>query len=129
MYLLYTFHTIQQFYLQASKMFEGEFESLKTIRNTETVLVPRPVITGHTKHKNNLLVLEYMNMTANVTLSSELARELGSKLADLHLYNFRGNHPTVNKFGFHVNTYSGSVPQDNSWTNDWLVYKFIYFYC
>lgn len=29
--------------------------------------------------------------------------------------------PTIKKFGFHVETSCGKIPQNNKWTDDWIV--------
>ena len=43
----------------------------------------------------------------------------------MHLHNIergKSGHPDyVNKFGFHVRTSCGSIPQKNAWKNDWKV--------
>ncbi|VVC45486.1 Hypothetical protein CINCED_3A004193 [Cinara cedri] len=78
----------------SEKMFYGELESLKAIRSTKTVLVPNPIATA----------------------------ELGSQLADMHLNNLQGEQPNINQFGFHVETCCGFLPQNNTWTNDWLTF-------
>ena len=43
----------------------------------------------------------------------------------MHLHNIergKSGHPDyVNKFGFHVWTSCGSIPQKNAWKNEWKV--------
>lgn len=29
--------------------------------------------------------------------------------------------PTIKRFGFHVETFCGKIPQNNKWTDDWIV--------
>lgn len=93
-------------------------ESLHAIRDTKTVLAPRPIVTGHVKNESNFIVMEYLKL---VSLDNKSSAELGSQLADMHLDNTRGDHPSEKKFGFHVETYCGSIPQNNSWTKSWIV--------
>lgn len=97
-------------------MFKGEVESLHAIRDTKTVFAPRPITTGNIKNKTNFLVTEYYKLTS---LNDETSAELGSQLADMHLDNL--NNKIVKKFGFHVKTYCGNIPQNNTWTKDWIV--------
>lgn len=73
---------------------------------------------GYTKNKKAFIALEYLNMTA---FNNKSSAELGSRLADMHLENIEGEFPTTGRFGFHVETYVGSIPQNNTWNNDWLV--------
>lgn len=96
----------------------GEFEGLDAILDTKTVLVPNPITTGFTKKNNYYLVLEYLNAT---TINNETSAKLGSQLADMHLHNLKGKHPAVKKFGFYIQTSCGSILQDNTWRNDWIV--------
>lgn len=81
-------------------------------------MVPRPVATGQTKLNSSILVTEFLN---TLSLNNKSWADLGSQLADLHLHNFQGNHSVVSKFGFHVDTYVESLPQNNTWINDWIV--------
>lgn len=101
-------------------MFHGELESLKAIRSTRTVLAPNPIATGFTESGQYFIVMEYLNMTS---LNTTCSAELGSQLADMHMNNLQGEQPNINQFGFHVETCCGFLPQKNTWTNDWLVYK------
>lgn len=82
---------IIKFNLQSDKMFQGELESLKAIRDTQTVTVPNPITIGSTlknSTKNNqyFIVLKYFKFTSLNPISSA---ELGSQLAEMHLSNLR----------------------------------------
>lgn len=99
-------------------MFNGELEGLKTICSTKTVPVPHPITTGCTDSGQHFIVMEYMNMTS---LNSKCSVELGDQLANMHLFNIQGEQPNVNQFGFHVDTCCGFLPQNNTWTDNWLV--------
>lgn len=70
-------------------MFRGEFESLKTINETNTVKVPTPIAVGHSKDGHRLIVMEYLKLSPLVNLTEEdkYSAELGSRVADMHLHN------------------------------------------
>lgn len=73
--------------LQYDKKFHGEFESIKAIQETNTVLTPLPIVLGHTEDMSqNFIVLDYMNRTK---MGYECMRKLGNQLADMHLCNFQ----------------------------------------
>lgn len=70
-------------------MFKGEFEGLKAILNTRTILVPEPIATGHTEdNSKNFILLKYMPMT---TFTIKGSVQLGRQLADFHLHNLRNS--------------------------------------
>lgn len=101
-------------------MFNGEFEGLKAICSTQTVPAPSPMVTGVTEKGYHFIAMEYLKLSS---LSAECSAELGNQLADMHLFNLQGEQPAVNKFGFHVETCCGFIPQNNTWTEDWIVRK------
>lgn len=84
-------------------------------------MTPYPIVTGQTQKKNNFIALEFLNLTHPTTFSDEVASQLGSQLADMHMYNTKGKYAIENRFGFHVNTFSGIIPQNNEWASNWLV--------
>ncbi|KAK6617464.1 hypothetical protein RUM43_014473 [Polyplax serrata] len=88
---------------EADVMFKGEYQSLKELSQTKTVKVPEPLLI-----------------------------ELGTLLAQLHLHNIRAlnqqketsnligkNNQAIDKFGFHITTACGYLPQNNEWCDDW----------
>ncbi|XP_039542104.1 ketosamine-3-kinase-like isoform X2 [Pimephales promelas] len=119
---------------EARRMFDGEMASLEAILSTNAVKVPRPVKVLDLERSGALLVMEHVDMRSLNKYSSKL----GEQLADLHLYNKRqiekqnkeqqtvGKGPgqseveTANRFGFHVNTCCGYIPQVNDWQDDWV---------
>lgn len=105
-------------FLQSDKMFKGELEGLKAICNTKTVAAPTPIATGCTDNEQHFIVMEYLNLTS---LNSAFSAKLGDQLADMHLYNFKEEQSKINQFGFHVETCCGFLPQNNTWTDNWLV--------
>lgn len=78
-----SFHSLKLF-LQSPAMFNGELESLKSIRRTRTVFAPRPIAIGRTDIDRHFLVMEYLNLTS---LDDKQSAKLGSQLADMHLSN------------------------------------------
>lgn len=71
--------------IQADKKMIGEFESLIAIKETKTIMVPRPLVIGRTNnHVQHFIVMDYMHLT---TLNNKSSSDLGNKLADLHLHN------------------------------------------
>ncbi|XP_074967804.1 fructosamine-3-kinase isoform X2 [Phalacrocorax aristotelis] len=118
---------------QARKMFEGEMASLEAIQNTNTVRVPQPIKVIDLPGGGAMFVMEYLKMKHLNKYSSKL----GEQIADLHLYNQKlgeklrkeGNtigkgaghseSQYVDKFGFHIATCCGYIPQVNEWQSDW----------
>lgn len=105
-------------------MFHGEFEGLKAICTTKTVSAPHPKATGVINNDHHFIVMEYMDMTS---LNAKCSADLGNQLADMHMFNFQEEPQKVNQFGFHVETCCGFIPQNNTWTDDWIVNLFIYY--
>ena len=76
-------------------MFEGEFASLKAIRNTKTVRAPEPIkVLSDPKH-GSMLVMEFLE---GISRLNQSAAKLGEQLADMHLYEDKEGNPT-GRFG------------------------------
>lgn len=119
---------------EARRMFDGEMASLEAILCSNTVKVPRPVKVVDLERSGAILIMEHVDMRSLNKYSSKL----GEQLADLHLDNKKQienqnkEQQTVgkgsgtsevqitNKFGFHVNTCCGYIPQVNDWQDDWV---------
>lgn len=99
----------------ADIMFNGEFHGLKEIYSTKTIKVPEPILTGEIGNKK-FIVMEYLNIKATHRQSSPL----GKSLADLHLHNIKRESNNIDKFGFHLTTCCGYLPQNNEWCEDWV---------
>jgi len=96
----------------AKLMFDGEFASLKAMRDTKTIRVPEPIkVLSDTKH-GSMLVMEFLENLGGLRSSEG---KLGEQLARMHLHE----NSTVTKFGFHTPTCCGSIPQSNGWCEDW----------
>lgn len=65
-------------------MFHGEFESLKALQKTNSVIVPTPLFAGKADNGQFFIVLSYFNIAKLKDVNSA---ELGNQLADLHLFN------------------------------------------
>uniref|UniRef100_H0Z8T5 protein-ribulosamine 3-kinase n=1 Tax=Taeniopygia guttata TaxID=59729 RepID=H0Z8T5_TAEGU len=120
--------------LEARRMFEGEMASLEAILKTETIKVPKPIKVIDLPECSTVFVMEHLEMRA----VNRHSAQLGTQLADLHLYNQRlgeklkkegstvgkGQGQTevqfVDQFGFHTVTCCGYLPQVNDWHSDWV---------
>lgn len=119
---------------EAKLMFDGEMASLGAIVKTETVKVPKPIKVIELDTGGSVFVMEYLDMNS----LSKYSKQLGEKMADLHLHNKKqleklnkeqqtvgkgagqSDVAAVEKFGFHVTTCCGYLPQDNQWQSDWV---------
>jgi len=90
-------------------MFEAEFAGLKEITETQSIRVPKPVLSG-VINNHAFLVLEAITL-ANGNFQSD--QQLGQQLATLH----RFKQPF---FGWHTDNTIGSTPQQNNASDNWL---------
>ncbi|XP_035380729.1 ketosamine-3-kinase-like isoform X2 [Electrophorus electricus] len=119
---------------QARQMFDGEKASLEAILSTNAIKAPRPMKVVDLNQGGAVFVMEHVDMR----LLSRYSAQLGEQLADLHLHNKRQKEkqikaeqtigkgsgqsevPVVDRFGFHVVTCCGYIPQVNDWQTDWV---------
>lgn len=119
---------------EAKRMFDGELASLQAILQTNTVKVPKPMKVIELERGGTVFVMEHVDMRSLNKFSSQL----GEHLADLHLHNQRqrdqqskeeqrvgkgsgqSDEPFIKRFGFHVPTCCGYIPQNNEWQEDWV---------
>ena len=103
------------------QMFEGEFESLSALKKAGCIRVPKPIKAVKRDGNGAVLIMEYVDIQG---LGSK-TDQLGNELANLHLHNIKlgeqGDPGFVSKFGFHVQTCCGYLPQGNAWDDDWPV--------
>uniref|UniRef100_A0A8C7H9T8 protein-ribulosamine 3-kinase n=2 Tax=Oncorhynchus TaxID=8016 RepID=A0A8C7H9T8_ONCKI len=107
---------------QAKRMFDGELASLEAIVMTDTVKVPKPVKVIELDTGGAVFVMEHVDMRG----LSRHSKQLGERLADLHLHNQRRRDrqnkeqqtvgkgpdvPVIDQFGFQVPTCCGYLPQ------------------
>uniref|UniRef100_A0A914DHF8 protein-ribulosamine 3-kinase n=1 Tax=Acrobeloides nanus TaxID=290746 RepID=A0A914DHF8_9BILA len=115
---------------KARLMFDGEYASLEALYATKTIRVPKPVAAFDDGQGGAMFASEYIEMSG----LSRYAAELGTQLARLHLYNSEllkasqqraswfkeSSLKPVTKFGFHVPTCCGYIPQNNEWNDNWV---------
>lgn len=94
-------------------MMNGEFESMQTIYAIMPTFCPKPLAWGTYKGTPStyFFLCDFHEMGQSPPESVEFCEAL----AELHT---RGTSPN-GKFGFHITTCNGSVPQDNSWKDTW----------
>jgi protein-ribulosamine 3-kinase len=95
------------------KALEGEFESTSAIHAVTPDFAPKPITWGSFKAIPNT----HYYLCKFYDLAKELPEptEFCSKLAELHTKSQSPN----GKFGFHVVTYNGNLPQENSYADTW----------
>ncbi|XP_066090512.1 fructosamine-3-kinase-like, partial [Saccopteryx bilineata] len=114
---------------QAWQMFEGEVANLEAIRSIGLVRAPRPIKVIDLPGGGAALVMEHLKIRS---LSSQESK-LGDQVADLPFYNQKlrdklreeantvgqrdeSTEPKhVTKFGFHMVTCCGFIPQVSEW--------------
>jgi fructosamine-3-kinase len=97
-------------------MTKGEFQSMSAIHNVLPEFVPRPVAYGtyRTIQDTHFLLCEFREMTDDMPDPYKFA----ALLSTLHQ---KSVSPT-GKFGFHVTTYAGNLPQFVAWENSWEIF-------
>jgi len=97
-------------------MARGEFESAKEIYDVIPVFTPRPIAQGPYKSNPDkyFLLFEFRSMTGQQPSPDEFA----TNLVAMHQ---KGTSPN-GKFGFHVTTYPGNLPQATGWEGSWEVF-------
>ncbi len=91
-------------------MYEGEVRGLDSIRDTETLRVPKVRFLGRTEGFC-ILILEYIELFPH-TPESQIA--LGKGLARMHLSK------AADKFGYFIDNTIGTTPQKNAWCENWV---------
>ena len=97
-------------------MMLGEYESMKAIHNIIPTFVPRPIAWGTFESNRELhfFLCDFHEMDLDLPNVNRFT----ARLADLH----RKSKSPTGKFGFHVTTYNGNLPQINAWTDTWEEY-------
>lgn len=98
------------------KMLRGEFESMKAMYEASPRFVPKPIAWGSyaTRRYAHFFLCEYRNMR----VGPPEPRVFAKRLAELHLKS----ESLEGKFGFHVTTYSGNLPQMVAWEESWEMF-------
>lgn len=96
-------------------MCRGEYESLLAIHSVMPLFVPEPLAWGRRSDGLGCFLFTEFRSVGQQPPDPE---KLGMRLAELHL---RSVSPT-GKFGFHIQTCHGNLPQDvNGWESSWTV--------
>jgi len=93
-------------------MCRGEFESLKAIRAVVPSFVPEPYAWGPITDGTGYFLLTEFRMVGQQPPDPT---KLAQRLAELH----QNSVSPTGKFGFHVVTCHGNLPQDISWEDSW----------
>ncbi|KAI0120596.1 Fructosamine kinase-domain-containing protein [Xylariales sp. AK1849] len=111
--------TEESYFMKVSKGFhgreslKGEFESTSAIYAITPDFCPKPIAWGTFKSdpKFHFYICKFYDFTDGLPNPKTFC----ASLAKLH-----SSHTSPEgKFGFHVVTYNGDLPQDNSWSNSW----------
>jgi protein-ribulosamine 3-kinase len=98
------------------KMVQGEFESMKAIHTLLPDFAPKPIAWGTYKTiaDTHFFLCDYRDMIDEMPDPHKFA---------VGLAELPQNSRSLNgKFGFHVTTYSGNLPQMNEWEESWEAY-------
>ena len=91
----------------AQEMFSREMSSLRILRETQSIFLPKPLKTGLSDNKA-YLILEYIDLGG-----TEKPALMGQQLARLHLNNGE-------QYGWHEDNFIGLTPQKNTTNYDWI---------
>jgi protein-ribulosamine 3-kinase len=94
-------------------MTRGEFHSMSAIYEVIPEFVPKPIACGtyETIPDTHFFLCEFREMTEDMPDPDEFA----SRLSTMHQ---KSVSPT-GKFGFHITTYAGNLPQYVAWEDSW----------
>lgn len=97
-------------------MIHGEYESIKAIYTLLPDFVPKPIAWGTYKTIPNthFFLCQFREMIDEMPDPDKFA----ARLAALHQNSKSPN----GKFGFHITTYGGNLPQLNGWEESWEIY-------
>ncbi|KAL8772346.1 MAG: hypothetical protein Q9209_002558 [Squamulea sp. 1 TL-2023] len=111
--------TSRSFFLKVTQnvvgkaMVSGEYESMKTLHTASPDLTPEPIAWGTFAQADHVhfFLCEFIDMTDDLP-DVETSMKM---LAELHAKSIS---PT-GKYGFHIPTIQGTVPQFTAWTDSW----------
>lgn len=95
-------------------MMEGEFNAMTELYKTMPVMVPKPYSFGKCNIESPetwFFLSQFVDMSDRVPDPNQLC----SKLAQLH----RTSISPTGKFGFHITTCQGRIPQSVGWESSW----------
>ncbi|KAJ6785398.1 hypothetical protein PWT90_07186 [Aphanocladium album] len=96
------------------KMFQGEFEGMTAINQAMPDFSPKPIAWGRCKNTPDLFFFlsSFIEMDEGDIPDP---KEFCENLAKMH----RQSTSPTGKFGFHVTTCNGNIPQNNTWNESW----------
>ena len=92
---------------------QGEFESMVAIQTVSPAFAPIPRAWG--TFKSNPELHFFSCDFRNMDLKTPEAKIFTARLAEMHKKPVSPN----GKYGFHLTTHNGNLPQDCTWTNTW----------
>ena len=94
----------------------GEYESMQSIYAVTPTFVPKPIAWGTFQSNDNLhfFLCDFHDMDLELPDVDRFT----ARLAELH----RNSTSPNGQFGYHLTTYNGILPQDNTWTKTWEEY-------
>ncbi|KAI0540427.1 Fructosamine kinase-domain-containing protein [Xylaria digitata] len=98
-------------------LMEGEFSAMSEIYKLDPELVPKPLAFGRyaaTNPEAYFFLSQYVDMNDRMPNPNQLC----AKLARLH----HASQSPTGKFGFHITTCQGCVPQAVSWEKSWTTF-------
>ncbi|WP_181347728.1 fructosamine kinase family protein [Thalassobacillus sp. CUG 92003] len=96
----------------SSHFFRVEAEGLNLIKESDTLSVPNVHYYDEPEDGSPaVIVMDWITQTP----SPKSEEQLGRLLAEMHATH-------ANQFGFHEETFVGTLPQPNGWFDNWLVY-------
>ena len=100
------------------KALHGEFESTSSIHAVVGDFTPKPITWGSFKSipDAHYYICKFYELAEELPEPSEFC----AKLASLHTKSQAPN----GKFGFHIVTYNGNLPQNNEYTDTWEEFFF-----
>ena len=94
-------------------MMHGEFESMKAIQAVTPTFAPQPIAWGTFKSNPDLHF--FLCDFHNIEVETPDAAKFTARLAEMH----QESESPEGKYGFHLTTYNGNLPQDCTWTDTW----------
>ena len=97
-------------------MMQGEFESMKAIHTLSPDFAPKPLAWGTYRSipDTHFFLCQFREMIDDMPDPHHFT----ARLAALH----QNSKSPTGKFGFHVTTYTGNLPQINEWEASWEIY-------
>lgn len=97
-------------------MFEGEGAGLTAMYETGTIRIPKVYHYGALKDMSgSFIIMELLELGPAFS-----QKELGEKLAEMHLAEPLMPEAKAGMFGFSMDNTIGSTPQPNGWMSDWV---------